>query len=417
MSKKPRDNRPYIPPVKRIELSEDDTRLRLILIAVFLTIAVIAFAYGISSGLSTEPGWQVIEAAPKSPNYKDDFVLQYDFSGVNGNPTAAEKQITAVYTKAQEDSFRIFSAEVQEDGIFGLAYLNAHPNEVISVEPALYQALALVEQYDNRHVFTAPATGAYSSLFLSTSDEEAALCDPELDPDQDVWFAQLAGFVQDPEAIHLELCGENQVKLCLSDAYWNFAQEQEITVFLDFGWMRNAFVADYLADALADAGFTDGYLVSYDGFTRNLDKRGQNYSMNLYNRQGSDIYMPACLHYNVPMAIVSLRDYPMMDNDRWHYYAYKSGRIVTVFLDPADCKSGSSVDTLVSYSSELGCAEILMQTAGVFTADRFDAAPLLNAQNVSSIWFEDQTLCYTDSAAQLTLETEVVAYSKKLISQ
>ncbi len=415
MKKNARDNRPYLPPVKRIELSEENTKVRLILIVVFLAIAVTAFAYGISSALSTEPGWKVIQAAPKSPNYKDDFVLQYDFSAVNGNPTAMEKRLTAVYTTALEDSFRIFSAEVQEDGVFGLAYLNAHPNEAVTVDPALYQALCLVADYDNRHVFTAPAAGAYSSLFLSTSDEEAALCDPELDPDRDDWFAQLAAFVQDPAAIHLELFGENQVKLCLSEEYQHFAQEQEITTFLDFGWMRNAFMADYLAGTLADAGFTDGYLVSYDGFTRNLDNRAQDYSVNLFDRQGSDIYMPARLHYNGPMAIVSLRDYPMMDNDRWHYYAYQSGRIVTVFLDPADCKSGSSVDTLVSYSSELGCAEILMQTAGVFTADYFDAAVLLKADNVSSIWFEDQTLYYTDPTVQLTLETEVITYSMEQV--
>ncbi len=415
MSKYPRDNRPNLPRITRLELSQSNTKLRLILIVVFLVIGVTAFAYGISSVLSTQPGWKTIQASPTQPSYADDFVLQYDFAAGKGNPTLVEKQLASVYTEGLETAYCIFSPDVEGDTL-GVAYLNAHVGQMVTVEPLLYEALTLVERYGNRHVFTAPAAGLYGSLFLCTNDAEAALTDPELDPDTAVWLAELSGFVSDTSAVWLELHGNNQVTLHVSDAYQSFILEHGITTVMDFGWMRNAFVADYLARELEKAGLTDGFLASYDGFTRNLDQRGQNYSQNLFDRQNQDIYMPAYLHYAKPMSIVALRDYPMSDHDRWHYYAYDSGRIVTDFLDPTTCKSRAALDTLFSYSTELGCAEILLEIAPVFTAETFESAVLLGHNAIHFVWFEDQTLCHTDPEAKLELLEDQIPYTIQQVS-
>ena len=79
------------------------------------------------------------------------------------------------------------------------------------------------------------------------------------------------------------------------------------------------------------------------GFTRNLDVSGNSYSFNLFDRQNSDIYLPAVMQYKAPMSIVYLRNYPMSSQDRWHYYSFTNGRIVTACIDPADGKRHESI--------------------------------------------------------------------------
>lgn len=404
MRKTGRDNRPHIKPVTRIELSEKNTKLRWIMIVVLLSIGVVAILIGLMSVLNTEPGWQQVEVSSNQPNCSGDFVLMYDFSDAGSSATAQYKRLTSLYTESSEHAFRVFSPNVLEDGLGNVAYLNAHINETVTVEEELYQALELVAGYGDRHVFLAPATVEYNRVFLAESDEEAAAYDPARNGDTAAWLEELARFVRDPEAISLELLGENRVRLNVSDAYLHFVQEWEIETLLDFGWMTNAFIADYLADVLTDNGFTCGYLSSYDGFTRNLDDRGQTYLLNIFDKQGTKMDIPARMHYTAPASIVFLRNYPMAEEDRWHYYAYGSGETVTAFLDPADCMSKSAADNLVSYSNGMGCAEILLQTASVFIADDFRTETLntLAQSGLYSIWCDGKVLKYNDSA--LTLE-------------
>ena len=198
--------------------------------------------------------------------------------------------------------------------------------------------------------------------------------------------------------VNLETLGDNRVRLTVSTEYLKFVEENETKTLLDFGWMKNAFIADYLADTLEAEGFTSGYLSSYDGFTRNLDRRGNEYAFNLFDRQGSDVNLPAKMRYTAPLSIVFLRDYPMGEQDKWHYYAFASGKIVTTFLDTADGLSKSACPNLVSYSGSLGCGEILMQTAPVFIADELDTRTLdaLKGKQLYSVWSEDGKLQWND---------------------
>ena len=200
--------------------------------------------------------------------------------------------------------------------------------------------------------------------------------------------------------IRLEILEDNRVRLCVSQEYLAFAQENELGKLLDFGFLTNAFTADYLADVLIEAGYRNGYLYSFDGFTRNLDTRNQSYQLNLFDRKDNGAFLPARLRYTAPASIVSLRDYPTVAEDRWHYYAFESGEIVTAFLDPADGLSKSALHNLVSYSDDFGCGEILLRIVDVFIAEEFhaDALNALTSDGVYSIWYEGNVLNYNDAA-------------------
>ena len=405
MSKNARDKRPYVKPVTRIELSETNIKLRWIAIALLLAIAVVAIGYGFASALSTEPGWQEVRATSSEIHYSGDFTLMYEFGQDGISPTAEYKLVSDMYSGLTEDAYRIFSPDAQIEDFPNLYYLNRHPNETVQVAHELYKALELVAEYESRYPFLAPVQAVYDPVFLAQTDVEAALSDPAMNPEQGSRARETAAYAADPAMVSVEVFGSDEVRLNVSGEYLAYAQENGIETFLDLGWMRNAFIVDCMADALAASGYTNGYLASYDGFTRNLDDRGNSYSFNLFDRQENTVLMPALLDYSGPMSIVFLRDYPLSDQDRWHYYSYENGHITTAFLDPADGVSKSAVDSLGGYSADLGCAEILLLLAPAFTADSLNTEALsgLASSGIDTLWYEGSTLYHSQADAALTI--------------
>lgn len=395
------DKRPREPkPVVHVELSEKSRKLRIILAVACLVIGVLAIMYALINALNTDPGWKTVEVNSSNLNCSKDFVFMYYLGDAGMSATAEYKQVTAAYTEATESAYRIFNEDISA--------LGNRPNETVKISAALYQALELVQKYENRCLYLAPVYVEYDRIFHSDTEAEAALYDPVQNQETAAYIGQVAAFANDPNSIDLELLGNNQVRLNVSAEYLAFTQEYEITDYLDFGWMKNGFIADYLADTMTEKGFTRGYLASYDGFTRNLDSAGRAYSLNLFDRLGSDIYLPAVMNYDGPCSIVYLRNYPMGNQDRWHYYSFANGRIVTACIDPADGMSKSATDNIVAYSEKNGCAEILLQLTPVYLAEEFSADGLngLTAKGIHSIWFEDAVLRYNDGSLKLTMKSE-----------
>lgn len=409
MSKKPRDNRPFLPPVTRIELSEKNIKMRWILLAVLLAIGATALFMGVRQAVTTEPGWQEVQVSSSEINCSRDFVFRYECGKAGLDATAEYRGVTSLYTDLTESAFRIFSAEAEHvSAPANLSYLNAHVNEALSVDPHLYQVLELICRYDSRYPFLAPVVREYSGVFLSANDGEACLYDPNFDTERMGYVQETLSFAGDPENVRLELLGDNRVCLFVSQHYLDYAGENEIEVFFDLGWMKNAFIADYLAQKLIEAGYTNGSISSFDGFTRNLDRRGIEYAYNLFDRRENTVTIPAQLKYDESMSIVFLRNYPLTEEDQWHYYAYETGSITSVYLDPADGISRSSTDNLVSYSHGYGCGELLLRTAPVFISGSFNGEAIadLAAESIFCIWAEDNLLHYSQQGAKLSLLPE-----------
>lgn len=407
MKKYGRDNRPNLRPVTRIELSESNIKLRWIGIILLLAIGVVSIFIGLTSMLNTEPGWQTVEVSTKEANCGGDFTLQYDFSQAGSGASMAYKQLTNVYSEAAVKGYKLFSSAVREDGLENIAYLNDHPNEPVWVEKELYEAFSLLSAYNSRQVFLAPMVVEYNRVFLCENEEEAVLYAPTRDEEMIAWLRELGRFVSDPEMIRLDLIGEEQVQLTVAQEYLDFARENEIETLFDLGWMKNAFVADFLAAVLAENGYIHGNLTSFDGFTRNLDDRGTEYAFNIFDRKENGVNLPAAMHYYAPLAMVSLRSYPMGQQDRWHYYAFSDGETLTVMLDPETGLPVNALENLVSYGN-FSCGEILLQAEKVFVASEFDRDALMAMaeEEIYSVWFEGWELCYNDAALTLTENVE-----------
>lgn len=386
MSNKPRDNRPYLPRVHRVELSESNTKIRWILVVVLLAIGTVAIGYGISGMLNTEPGWNEVTAISERTNCSSEFKLMYDFGKSGGNASLVNKKLTGVYSQACEEAFLIFSPDVAGEG--NLHSLNKSVNQTVALDPVLYQALELMNEYENRCMFLAPVYVEYDRVFLSGSDGEAALYDPQKDMQAGAYVRMLMEYVADPNHVSVVLSGGNQVTLQISEEYRAVAEEYSIETFVDFGWLKNAFIVDYLADTLEKEGFINGYLSSYDGFTRNLCPDGDDFALSIFDRQADTIYLPAQLHYTGRQSIVFLRDFPMTGLDQWRFHVYEDGTISSVLLDPKTGLPAASVSTWISLSEEMPCARILMEMLPVFLAEEFsvDGVNALTDRGLTSVW-------------------------------
>ena len=342
------------------------------------------------------------------------ILFNYDFTDYGGSASAAYKLLTSLYSDSCENGYRIFSKDYSQEGVYNLAYLNNHVNEPVSVDPVLYNALKLLVDSGSRHIYLAPVYVEYNRVFSSSSPEEAAWYDPAQQPVIMEYIQELVAFCNDPQQINLELMEDGKVQLYVSDAYLAYAEENMLDAFLDFGWMTNAFVIDYLAEQLIQGGYTYGYLSSYDGFTRNLDQRESAYSFNLFDDKGDTIYVPAVLSCTGPSSLVFLRDYPMDAKDSWHYMDFGNDYIVTSYIDPADGTSKCYYDNLVSYSGQAGCAEILMKMIPSYITDA-DNGTLFDAQaeQIYTVWFEGYTLHHNGSrdAVALTESGSEVGYT------
>jgi len=402
-----------------IELSDANKKPRLILICVLVVIAAAAFAVGIVSLVKGEPGWRTIEVTTGEVNCSEEFVFQYYFPSTRGAASAANKQIVSLYTEATQKAYWLFNADDTHEEIKNIAYLNRHPNEAVTVDPVLYDALALLEGSGNRHLYLAEVYSLYDNVFLSETDGEAAAQDPARNEEMWDYVNQILAFANDPAHVSVELLGNNQVRLAVSEEYLAFADENEFSNFLDFHWMKNAFIVDYFAQVMSDAGHTDGYIGSYDGFTRNLMNAEESFSFNVFDRMENEINLVARMEYDKPMSIVFLRNYPMANLDRWHYYIYADGTGATAYVDPVDGLSKTAAANLVSYAQNTGCAEILLEMLPAYLNKSLDEAVLqsMAEQQIYSIWCKDTIVCYNEANLRLydLLNQDGLKYTQTLV--
>lgn len=400
-----RDRRPYIPPVERIELSKDHIRTRWIATFFFLAIGVASLAIALHSSLTPEVGWEEIPANASGPETcANEFVFMYNLGAGEKSASAEKRELTALYTEATDQAYRLFHSSETFDGVQNIASINSHPNETVSVDPALYAALELLNRSDVRLQYLGPAYEIYNGVFNCQDDFQTLDFDPVQNESVRGLFAEIAAYAEDAEAVKLELLGNNQVCLHVSDAYLQFANENETTDFLDLNWMKNAFAADFIAQKMTDAGYTRGVLSSYDGFVRNLDDSGTTaYQLMLFDRKDQTVYPAAVMQYGGPKSLVYLRAYPAAGQDLMHYYTLENGEIRVPYLDARDGLPKACVGGLASYTETGSCAEILLRVIPEYVCDTFreEAILALAEDGIESVWCQNGVLSHTEDALVL----------------
>lgn len=409
MGRTARDRRdlPHPPPVEKIELSGSNITLRLIAAGLFLLIGALALAYSFGQLFAVEGGWQEIEAgASDGPTCAGEFTLFYELGAEGRAPEEENRALSALYTQTCRTAYQLFHTMEGFDGVVNLWELSRRPNEALEVDPMLYRAFEAVREAGDRTVYLGPVYARYGDLFRCQDDVMLVDFDPRLSGEVAAEYAAYAAYAADPAHIEVELLGENRLRLRISEEYLAFARQESVVCFLDFGWLRNAFVADCLADALAEGGFTCGTITSWDGFARCLDGReGRTYALELLDELEEG--RPICAgtaEYQGPMSLAALQRFPAAERDWERFYRLRDGQVRTMYLDPADGVCRASADSLTGCSRTLSCARLAMKLGPVFIADTLDTGALdgLAAEGVHTVCCRDRTLRVSDPSMSVT---------------
>ena len=426
---------PHPKPVEKVELSESHIGIRLALVVLLLVIGISFIGLGIRSLLTVESPMasnSIMVSIGEEGAYPDtvfnnignEFVFMYNLGTGDMSPTAENKILRALYTDFMVDAYRVFHNNQAFENVNNLYYVNQHPNEEIEVNEMLYQALSLIKEYDDRNIYLAPVYAQYDDIFFCEDDSQIADYDPYLNPEVASVYKKLAEYAKDAKAVDVQLLGNNRMKLMVSHEYMDFCKENDITCYIDFSWMKNAFIIDSVAETLNAKGFTFGTISSYDGFSRNLDESGTEFSFNIYDVQEksaneNNVYQVATMQYTGMRSIVTMRSFPINTLDAYRYYELDNGEIRTMYLDIADGQCKSAANNLYAYSKEYSCSEILLQIAPIYIADAMkeDSLSALSEKGIETIYCKDTLIRYTEDKLQLKdlYVSDKFSYSSKLI--
>ncbi len=397
-------------PVEVVEVSERNFKLRVVLLIITVAIALSAFGYAIYTYFNNKKtpaaGWHTITAVTGSANSSHEFVFSYDWD--QSLPASEYNRLKALYTDTMIKVYELFdlNAEPKEN----LSAINLNVNEEITIDPVLYRALSHAAASGTRYLYMAPLFADYKNTFFGNGDAPIVEeYDPYLNSESAAYYEALSAFARDSSSVELQLLGENRVCLYVSDAYASFAEEHGISVFLDLFRIKNAFIVDYVAELFTDSGFTCGSISSYDGFVRNLDTRDVSYSYNLFDRIGNEVGQIARLSYTGATSIVYLRSYPLGELDSYFFYLTDK-KTIPPYIDIADGKYRTALDSLISVSSESSCADIVLSVLPFFVSDTLDAAGLaaLSADGIHSVYnSSDNVIYYTDVSVK---PAELISY-------
>ncbi len=404
-SKKGREHRSGLPPIQRVELSEEHIRMRTVGLVILIVIALAAFAIGMVQCSKQEGGWQVISLPSGEGNCSQELSLRYCLGEGELSVKAEHAQVQSVYYDLCTKAYRIFHEGEAFEGVHNLYYLNHNINQTVTVEPVLYDAFEKMLQKGGRTLYLAPLYEEYNSMFGCSYDYELAEYDPLLNEGAADYFRRVCAFLNDDSAVHLELLGDNRVCLTVSAEYQAFANENGIGSYVDFFWTKNAFVVDYIAQGMTDNGMTYGILSSYDGFSRGLDRNsGTEYSYNVLDFAGGQAVVAAALKSGGGRSTVFFRTEPITELDALHYYVMETGEVRHPYIDSADGLGRAAVSGLTGYSDSLGCADVMLALLPVYIEEQLDLQALnaLTQEGIYAVYCENTEVRYNQKDATLT---------------
>lgn len=399
MGRTARDRRDRHPkPVERIELNEEHVGWRLAAAVVLLVFGAAMLTYTFVQAVAPEEEWITVEGSGASA---EEFSFLYRPGSGELSYSADRNAVTALYAQLCQEAFQLFHSTEAFEGVTNVYAINQRPNETLEVAPGLYEAFAAVERSGNRALYLGPVYERYNGLFSCWDESQLADFDPRLSPEVAREYQEYAVFANDPRAVRVELLGDNQIRLFISREYLEYAEREGVERFIDFAWMRNAFIADYMARELTAQGYTHGVLASYDGFIRCLDGSGADYALSIYDQKNGSAYTAAAMRYQGPKSMVCLRDYPVNELDQIRFYRLSSGEVRTPYVDIADGMCRNSVSGLTGCAGEKGCGEILLEMMPVYIADelREDALGELAEKGIDFIYCKDKVIYASEDGA------------------
>jgi len=389
-------------PVQHIEVSEKHVGLRIVLFLVAVIVGVAGIGWGIYYLTKTETGWSVVSPTSAAEQYAQEYTLYYYFEGRSVVKNSRYRAVVQAYGNACYEAYRQFNVYEGYDDVHNVYYINAHPNEDIEVDAVLYGAFEKVAASGSRVIYGAPVQAYFDATCTSDNDWMALEYDPVKNDEVRAFALKALTYVRDAESVNVRLLGDNKLRLEVSEAYLAFAKENEIDVLVDFGYLRNAFALDYIADTMLAEGYGDAILSSYDGYCRST-AADTAFNVNVISRVDDNYRIAAVGTYSGRQATVSWASFGSVGDASLHY-EYADGSTTHVYYDLADGKSKCATVNLIGYSKNKGCADVALALLPIWVADDLDADALwaLADSGIYGLYTDAQNVLYNDASLKVT---------------
>ncbi|MGN1399692.1 MAG: hypothetical protein ACI4WG_06825 [Erysipelotrichaceae bacterium] len=342
-----------------IQLSKTHIKKRFVAFVICLLVALFAFFTAIKNLTYFEPGYQTITA---DEIYDDELVFNYYCQD-----RATYKQVSAVYRDLTKEIYQLLDEANSYESVINICYLNQNINQVITVDSVLYQQLQKVVDNDCREIFLAPVYTLYKALFSCDQDYQTDDFNPDKNAEIRALIDSLITFINDQEAVSIELLENNQVKVNVSPQYSQFMSENGLDTYIDFYWMKNAFIVDYVCDNLTERGYTDGYICSYDGYGRFMDCDEVLY--HYYDILDDEITHICDVEVNQNHCLVTYKSFIMNQFDFFYRYIYQDKTVDNCYIDIKDGNDYSAVTSLNIYRETNSVVDTMMVSFKYYIAD------------------------------------------------
>lgn len=385
-------------PVEKLEVKDNKVKIRIVTVVIAFIIGITALIYGFTSLLGGESGYQKINVGDDNAYMANDLSFSYNI-GVNPNRTNTElKDLINLYSDYVEYSYKLLDPYNEYENVNNVYYLNKHPNEVIKVEPILYNSLKEISDKGMLYyTYLEPLYYQTTSIILG---KEEGLDDYSPLHNKDVrnYYDEIYRYIVN-SSISLEIFDDYMVRLNVNNEYLNYINTNKIDYIFSFGYLKNSVMVDYIASSLITKGFTYGIISSNDGYTRILGDNDEfNYSILDYNKRS---YIACRGSFKGEYAIVNLRNYNYYSNENERIFSYND-ELYSYYIN----ENGEYLNTrksLIMYKNNGACLNVALNMLDLFFNDyNSDKISNLATNKIYTIYCNNFKINYNDNNLKLS---------------
>ena len=389
-----------IKPVNKIELDESHIKLRVIALIIAVLVVIGSLIFIIVKYTTKDKGWTRIELTDNSIN--EQYYFDYE---LGDSPTKEYKEVSNIYETSMTYAYSLFDSYKGYDNVNNVYYINNNPNKEIAIEGLLYNAFKDVKASNSNSIFLGPIVSYYNSIIIS----DDTTYDPYKNEDIKKEIEEYINMINDTNHFELRLLDNNKIYLYTSTGFQKLVDDIGVGI-INFNYLKNAFILDYVKDKLNNSNFMSGYINSYDGYKISLGSHIE-YNYEIHDEHDGLSDLVGIFKNSEKLNVVTFKNTITSSSDNKLIKKLPDGSRRTYYIDDVDGLSKESVKYLCGYSANNKLSDIALNMENVYISNSFDNTKL--SSDNKYIWISDKVINYTDD--KLKIEALINGYTTKLV--
>ena len=367
---------------QKVQLSKAHIQKRFVAFVICLLVALLAFFVAIKNLTYFEVGYKTIES---EEIYDDELIFNYYCQD-----RATYKQVSVIYRDLTKQIYQLLDESNEYEGINNVYSINHNINQIITVDSILYDQLKTFLDSGNREILLGPVYSLYKAVFSCDQDYQTEDFSPDKNEQIKEIIQQLIKFINDENSVSIELLADNQVRLNVSEQYRLYMEENGLDCYVDFYWMKNSFIVDFVCDNLTERGLTQGYLCSYDGFSRFMDCDDVIY--HYYDILNDSISHICDIEIEKNHCMVTYKSFIMNQFDSFYRYVYQDNLVENCYININDGNDYSAVSSLNIYSDTDSVVKLMLDSYKYYISDSVN----INDEGFAFFYLKDNIFNISD---------------------